>query len=270
MRLSISNIAWEPYDQDLVIGAMGKWDVRGVEIAPTKIWTKPAETSQSTASEIRSEWEDLNIQVSSLQALLFGHPEFNLFGSEEDRDAMLEYLARIMRLGGALGAGPLVFGSPKNRLKLARTFEQALDVAVPFFRKAAIQAEGAGVTLCLEPNPPAYGCDFVTNTQEAIEVVRAVAHPSFRLHLDSGIMTMNEEDPEEWIPAGAELLEHFHCSEPQLAVIGTGGVDHARFSAALHSIGYEGWVAIEMRSGWSESNVDSVNFALEHASKHYV
>src|SRR5438552_1722928 len=98
---------------------------------------------------------------------------------------MLEYLSKISWLGGQLGAGPLVFGSPKNRIRGDLTFDEALKIAVPFFRSAAGNAQKNGTILCLEPNPPEYGCDFVTNTREALSVVEQVAHPGFRLHLDS-------------------------------------------------------------------------------------
>lgn len=270
MKLALSNIAWEKDEQPDVIALMEEYGVSGVEIAPTKVWDIPIDASSEQVKAEKAYWADRGIQVSSLQALLFGHPEFDLFGSDSDRASMLKYLGEIIRVAGLLGAGPLVFGSPKNRLKRQKSFSAARMIAVPFFRDVAKVAELHGTTFCLEPNPPQYGCDFVTNTEEAIEIVEAVDHSHFRLHLDSGIMTLNEEDPLTSIPKGARWLAHFHVSEPNLAVIGSGGVDHPRFAEALEGIGYEDWISVEMRGGWNDPNTISVSNALEAVRHAYL
>ena len=43
MKLAVSNIAWEPDEDEAVYTLMQKYGVTGVEIAPTKIWDRPNE-----------------------------------------------------------------------------------------------------------------------------------------------------------------------------------------------------------------------------------
>jgi len=100
----------------------------------------------------------------------------------------------------------------------------------------------------MEANPPEYGADFVTTAAEAVELVRAVNHPDFRLHLDTGCMTLAHDPIAEMFDAAFPLLRHFHVSEPNLDPPGTSGkVDHPAFAAELKRRGYPHWVSLEMR-----------------------
>ena len=61
-------------------------------------------------------------------------------------------------------------------------------------------AEAAGTTVVMEANPPEYGADFITRAGDAIELVHLVSHPGFRLHLDTGCMTLaNDPVRDTWI-----------------------------------------------------------------------
>ena len=49
----------------------------------------------------------------------------------------------------------------------------ALSIAVDFFSATLGEhAAARDVTLCIEANPPEYGCDFVTTTAEGRRAVR--------------------------------------------------------------------------------------------------
>ena len=64
----------------------------------------------------------------------------------------------------------------------------------------------------MEANPPEYGADFVTRAAEAIELVKAVNHPGFRLHLDTGCMTLANDPVAAW--GGVKLLREKFGIEP--------------------------------------------------------
>ncbi|HVE85340.1 MAG TPA: sugar phosphate isomerase/epimerase, partial [Myxococcales bacterium] len=115
MKLTASNIAWKPAEDETAAAALRSVRAEGVEIAPTAVWPRPLESTQQQRLEYRRWWEERGLKISSLQALLFGRPELRIFGDEEGRKATFEYLAGMIRLGGELGAAALVFGSPKNR-----------------------------------------------------------------------------------------------------------------------------------------------------------
>lgn len=247
-RLAMSNIAWDAALDADAAALLRAREFGGVEIAPTKRWERPLDAEPLDIMEFATLWQARELPIVAMQALLFGRPDLQLFGDTHSRDALLEYLGGIIELGGALGARTLVFGSPKNRARGPMPLDDAMEVAAEFFALAAALAEASRVVLCIEPNPPAYGCDFVTTTDEAIELVRRVDHPCLRVQGDLGAMTMNGENVASSIRRAAPYLAHFHASEPHLVEVGTGGAPHDRAAAALRDVGYTGWVSIEMRA----------------------
>ncbi|QDU20153.1 sugar phosphate isomerase/epimerase family protein [Urbifossiella limnaea] len=248
MKLAVSNIAWPVAEQPAVLSALRELGVTAVEVAPTKLFADPSAAAPADVDAAREWWADQGFAVVAAQALLFGRPDLTLFDSAEVRERTLEYLGRVLATCGRLGAGACVFGSPKNRRRGDLPGTAARDTAVPFFRRLAAHAADAGTTVVLEANPPRYGADFVTRAADAVELVRVVDHPAFRLHLDTACMTLAGDPLRETFEAGFALLGHFHVSEPDLAAPGArGAVDHAAFAGELKQRGYAEWVSVEMR-----------------------
>lgn len=245
MKLAVSNIAWPAGADDRAVDVLRQHGVTGVELAPTKVWPNPTAATPAEIGRVRDWWESRGIRVVAFQALLFGKPDLVLFGSEAARDALAEHLDGIFRLAATVGAGPLVFGSPKNRLVGTMRVDEARRIAVDFFRRVGELAAKRGATLVLEANPPAYGCDFVTRFGEAADLVRAVDSPGFALHLDTGGMTLTGDTVAD---AGGLVPAHYHISEPNLAPVGSdASVPHATIVRDVRAIGYDGWFSIEMR-----------------------
>jgi D-psicose/D-tagatose/L-ribulose 3-epimerase len=269
MKLAISNIAWEPAEDAKVAGLMRAHGFAGVEIAPTKYWPQPLAAGAADIAAVRGFWERRGLPIIAMQSLLFGTQGLALFESEAKRRATRDYLAGILALAGKLGAKALVFGSPKNRLKGALTDDQAETIAVPFFRALGEVAVHHHTYLCVEPNPAAYGCDWITTSAQGLALVRKVDHPGFGLHLDAAGMTLAGEDLPEAIAAADRAIRHFHASEAQLAPLGKGGTDHAAAAGALRSAGYTGWVSIEMLVTGTADRMAAVEKALDLAAAAY-
>ena len=139
---------------------------------------------------------------------------------------MFDRLAAVCRVGGGFGARALNIGSPRHRDRAGLTDDEAEGMACDFFGRLGDVAASHGVIICLEPNPVAYGCNFMTTTDDAAVVVAKIDHPAVRLQLDVGAMSMNGEPPAETISRHAALIGHVHASEPNLAVLGDGGAPH--------------------------------------------
>ena len=252
MKLALSNIAWRADEEEGVRALLVEAGIDGVELAPTMIWPEPLGISEAEARTYRAKWEDRGISVVALQALLFGRPELTLFDGEERRLAMLEHLNAMARLGSFLGVGALVFGSPRNRCRGDLEPEQAMEIAECFFRAAGEGADDRGTCLCLEPNPPQYGCDFVTDSASALELVRRVDHPGFGIQLDTAAMSLVGDAPAATVHACRSSIRHFHASEAFLAPLGEAlksqrVVDHTACATALRAARYQGFVSVEMR-----------------------
>lgn len=247
MKTAISNIAWNLPDDERVAGWMKEHRIGGVEIAPTKIWPKPLEATVDQLVSYRRWWEQRGISIVAMQALLFGRADLAIFETQAKREDALEYLERIMAIGSVLGAGPLVFGSPKNRKTNGLPAKEVEAIAVDFFRRAGDAALRHHVTLCIEPNPTQYDCDWVTCARHGIDLVRNVDHPGFRLHLDAAGMHLAGDEIEGCLRDAQDVMCHFHVSEPNLGSVGLGGVQHAKHASVLKALGYKGWTSVEMR-----------------------
>lgn len=247
MKLAISNIAWPAARDAEIAQVLRAQGVHGVEVAPTKWWPDPLAVTAAEIRATRTRWEDLGLPIIAAQALLFGREDLKLFADDATRARTLEYLSGICRLCGQLGAEALVFGAPRNRRVGNLDRAIAWRVALEFFGALATAAERAGTVIVIEANPAEYHADFITRAGEAIDLVRAVARPGLLLHLDSACMTMAGDDVNATIAAGAPALRHFHASEPQLAPVCNGIVNHRAFAQALRRAGYTRWVSIEMR-----------------------
>lgn len=275
MKLAVSNIAWNA-DQDDTIGALlVKHGIAAVEIAPTKYFAAPCHPTDSEIERCRQAWLHRGLSIVACQSLLFQMPQLNLLGGTTSNAPQVQhdtinYLGEIMRLGAQLGATRFVFGSPKNRDRAGLDDATTHARAVAAFTELAQRAAALDVVFCIEPNPTQYQCNFLTTAAEALTMVEEVDHPGLGLHLDTGIMLLNGEDPAAAIESGFAWLRHFHLSEPNLMPVGQGGVDHASIYAVLKRLNYQGYVSVEMRGGaTTEESYANVEQACRMLAEHY-
>jgi len=269
MRLAISNIAWDVDEDEAIARLLQRFGVDAIDVVPGKYFPDPAKATDEEIARVRSWWSERGIEITGMQALLFGTTGLNVFGPPESQDAMLQHLAAVCRIGAGLGATRIVFGSPKNRDRAGLSDQEAMDVAVPLFRRLGDIAQSYGVLICLEPNPPCYGANFMTTSAETSQVVGQVAHPAVRMQLDTGALTINGENPAAVLQDCAILIGHVHASEPELLPLGDGKTDHGKVFAALAKYLPDHVVTIEMLATKNEPHEVSIERALNAAIQHY-
>ncbi|TLP74713.1 sugar phosphate isomerase/epimerase [Pseudomonas nitroreducens] len=269
MRLAISNIAWDISEDELVAGLLKRYAIDAIDIAPGKYFPDPAKASALDILAVKCWWLDRGIEITGMQALLFGTTGLNVFGSADSQNALLRHLNEVCRIASGLGATRLVFGSPKNRDRSGLSDQAALEIAIDFFRRLGAVAQEHSVLICLEPNPACYGSNFMTSSAETRAVVESVAHPKIRMQLDTGAITINAEVPSQVIGECAGLIGHVHASEPSLLTLGDGGTAHAEFADALEQILPEQVVSIEMVATDKEDHIISIERALTVACRYY-
>lgn len=269
MRLAISNIAWDVSEDEEVAQLARRYDIDAIDVAPGKYFPDPIHAGNDDIARVRAWWAERDIEITGMQALLFGTVGLNVFGPAMVQDAILKHLAAVCRIGAGLGAKPLVFGSPKSRDRSGLTDQEAVDIAVPFFRRLGDIAESYGVLICLEPNPPCYGANFMTTSAETAGVVEQVAHPAIRMQLDTGALTINSEDAAIAVGSYAHLIGHVHASERDLLPLGDGETDHGKVYAALARHLPGRLVSIEMLATKNEPHLVSIERALNTAISNY-
>ena len=269
MRLAISNIAWDVAEDESIAQLLSRYGIDAVNVAPGKYFPDPANASDGDIKRVRAWWAERGIEITGMQALLFGTSGLNVFGPKDVQEAMLAHLAAVCRIAAGLGAVRVVFGSPKNRDRSGLTDQETLAVAVPFFQRLGEIAAANGVFICLEPNPPCYGANFMTTSAETAHVVEQVAHPAIRMQLDTGALTINGEDAAGVLGRYARLIGHVHASEPDLLPLGDGATDHAKAYAALAQYLPGQLVSIEMVATKDEPHIVSIERALKVAIRDY-
>lgn len=267
MRLSVSNIAWELPEEAVVASLLADAGVDQVDLAPGKYFADPAAASDAEIAAVRQLWRDRGFTIAGMQALLFGTSGFNLFADPDG--VMFDRLAAVCRIGGGLGARALTFGSPRQRDRSGLDDAAAEAIAIDFFGRLGDVAAGHGTTLCLEPNPAAYQCNFLTRSDEVAAFVRRLDHPAVRMQLDVGAIAMNAENPRQVVEDAASVIGHVHASEPMLATLGDGGAPHAAVAEALARVRPELTVTVEMAASRDEPHPAAVVRAVALARQAY-
>jgi len=269
MRLAISNIAWDVAEDEAVAELLRRYQVDAIDIAPGKYFPQPAKATAAEMGRVKNWWVTRGIEITGMQALLFGTTGLNVFGAPESQDAMLQHLDAVCRIGAGLGAPRVVFGSPKNRDRSGLSDVETMATAVSFFRRLGDIAASHGVMICLEPNPTCYGANFMTTSSETAQVVAQIAHPAIRMQFDTGALTINGEDPVSVLQESADLIGHIHASEPNLVPLGDGDTDHLKMVEALTLCLPNHLVTIEMVATQNEPHLVSIERALGVAIQHY-
>lgn len=256
MKLSISNIAWqEKYDEEMY-DYLYQTGFQGLEIAPTRLFGEtPYENLALARNVTKNIKESYRLEISSLQSILFGKTE-NLFGSEEERATLFNYLQMAIDFASTIDCHNLVFGSPKNRVLQNA---EDLHLAASFFKKLGDYASQQQTILAIEANPQIYGTNFITTTKQAIDLVEKVNSPGFMINLDLGAIIHTEEDIEEILKKNA-LINHIHISEPHLNVIKKRKI-HEQLAEKLKIINYQKFISIEMKDG---ENIDEVKSTISY------
>lgn len=249
----MSNIAWSPGDRISAYRLLASVGVTGLEIAPGLFFhaaDDPFEPDERVAQQAIAEMSDAGLSIVSMQSLLFGLDGVGLFDGREGRERFVARMHRAIGLAGRFGIPNLVFGSPKQRqVPQPMTMEMALAEASEVFRRLGDAAFSVGTKIAVEPNPEAYGTNFLTTFDEVLDFVGRTDHPAVVSMLDLGAMRMNGSyDSVPEILAGVTThLNHVHVSESNLAPAPANVASLVPVLQALDAHGYDGAVSIEMK-----------------------
>jgi D-psicose/D-tagatose/L-ribulose 3-epimerase len=245
MKLSISSIAWSAEEEAEAIRMISGHGLKWIELAPARAFGRPEECERRMVEDWLSKLNGL--RVSSFQALLFGRSEVHLFRGPEEREALHNCLTSLCRVAEWCGASAMVFGSPGNRKRGELNEDAATAIAADFFLSVGREAAARGTAFAIEPNPPEYNCDFLTNYHSAARFVRAVGSPGVVLNLDCGELILNAVPLDEEFDAALPWVGHVHISLPYLAPVTETHPVHAEVLRRLRQRGYDKFVTIEMK-----------------------
>ena len=166
--------------------------------------------------------------------------------SERARRAGVRFIRKCINVAVKIGcktiAGPLyspvgfISGSPRRSGEWKR--------AIRCYKEIAKMAEDKGVSIAIEPLNR-FETYFLNTAADASKFVQEINHPSIGILFDTFHANLEEKDVPKAIISCNSLITHFHISENDRGIPGTGHLDWRRISDALQRISYGGYLVIE-------------------------
>jgi sugar phosphate isomerase/epimerase len=247
MKFAICNEHFENWSFERVCQYVKSVGYDGLEVAPFTLAPKITDVDAARRAELRRQAEDAGVQIIGLHWLLAGTEGFYLTSPDRAvRERTADYLVALAEATRDFGGDLMVFGSPKQRSLLPGVNRQeAFDYATETFRRAMPGIDAAGVSLCMEPLGPSE-TDFINTAAEGAQLMEAVAHPNFVLHLDVKAMSSESTPIVDIIRQYIPRTGHFHANDPNRRGPGFGEVDFVPIFRALKESGYDRWVSVEV------------------------
>lgn len=264
MKFAVSNIAWSP-DEDMTMYQVLGEKRLALEIAPTRIipWEDsdtlgrmagPYDHIRDAANWAKNLYAKYGLNIVSMQSILNG-VKANMFGKEEERKFLMEYLKSAIDFASAIRCPNLVFGCPLNRrIPDGYILSEAGKISIDFFSEVAMYAAQQGTCVSIEPNPAIYNTNFINYTAQAFDLVRCIAREvgknasrAFKVNFDLGTVFTNSENIYEILTEdNIALINHVHFSEPNLRVL-KKRKEHFEVIRLLEEAGYNRYISLEMR-----------------------
>ena len=123
--------------------------------------------------------------------------------------------------------------------------ESAMENAADVIRGAVPVFEQQSVRLAIEPLGREEG-NFLNHAADARQLQAMIDSPQVQLHLDVKAMSDEPTPIPQIIRDNADAMIHFHANDPNRQGPGMGDVDFVPIFEALHEIGYDDWVSVEV------------------------
>ena len=187
------------------------------------------------------------LKTSLFAVNLFIPGELKVIGPNVDEGAILAYTEKVLQRCQTANVKMITWGSGGSR-RLPDGFDplKAKEQFIYIARKVAAQAAQYNIMLALE-NLNSTEANFITTLHEALDVVKKVDHPNFRLCADIYHMLKENEDP-AIIEKGKGYIVHCEIAEKDKRTPpGTKGDDFRNYLKALRKIKYKGKIILECR-----------------------
>jgi sugar phosphate isomerase/epimerase len=218
-----------------------------VEIAPFTVAKSVTDISQEERARIKQQAADAGIGISGIHWVLVQTEGLYLTSPDpEVRARTARYFVELVNFCADLGGKRIIVGSPKQRnLQPGVSYEQAWAFAAEVFRDAVKRAEECEVVICFEPLAPSE-TDFVNTAEEGIRFAKQFASPAMSVIIDVKAMSSEAKPVPQIIRESAGNFAYFHANDPNLKGPGFGDMDFVPIGQALHEIGYDGVVSVEV------------------------
>jgi len=247
MKFAICNETYRGWDFGRACAHIAATGYDGVEIAPFTLGNDPRELTEADGEHCATVARGEGLEIVGLHWLLV-KPAWLHLTTDDDllRADTVKFARHLARLCAAMGGTILVWGSPRQRnLAPGWDYGDAALRAADALRQISETAGDLGVTVALEPLARKE-TNFLNTAEETVRLIEQVGHPACRLHLDVKAMSDEEKPIPRIIAESRDHLVHFHANDPNLRGPGFGEVRFEPIAEALHGIGYDRYVSVEV------------------------
>lgn len=247
-RYAMCNEAFEAQLFGSVCRNLRGFGYEGIEIAPATLAAHPLDVDSARRRELREIMASEGISFVGLHFILVGPTPLHITTPDRElREKSWQYVRHLIDLCADLGSGGVVvFGSPKQRSATGgMSASEARRHFVDGLADLAPQAGERGVTLLVEACPLS-STNVIHTLAEAVEVIEEIGSPAVRTMFDVHNATDETEAHNKLVARHRDLIRHIHVNERDGGVPGTGDYDFAALFRALHGLGYNGWLSLEM------------------------
>jgi protein FrlC len=227
----------------------------GIEIGAAAPHAYPDYLDTERRAEIRRMLEANGIALSSMLPAPGGGPGFNVSSPmAEERRAAIDQYGKVIQLCAELGGKTVIYVAGWQIYGTTR--EQAWAWSRDALRTLARTAGDLGVTLVIEPTSA--DSNLVDDCDDALRMMREVDEPNVKLMFDTYHVLYRNEVASDYVYRFGKDLHHVHFADSNRLPPGEGKGDFVSVVQALHDIGYEGYIAMEIGYDRRDSNPDAI------------
>lgn len=197
-------------------------------------------------AHVRRELEKNGLVCGSVCACM--GPDRDLRGTPKQQKTGLAYLTKLIDQMVELDCpsliGPVYSAVGRADAVPAAEYKQQWKTVVKHLKTLCRHAEKKGRQVCLEPLNR-FETDFINTCDQGLKMLKDVASPALKLHLDTFHMNIEQKDQAAAIRKAGKLLGHFHACGSDRGTPGSDHIDWSGISRALKQVGYKKDVVIE-------------------------
>lgn len=235
---------WVPaYPLEEVIRRLARIGYDGIEIGAANPHAYPEHLSPERRREIKTLLDGEGLALVSMLPAPGGGPGFNVASANPlERAAAIDQYRRVAELCAEWGgktviyvAGWQVFGT--SRPDAWAWSRDALAEVAEF-------AAPLGITMAVEPTSS--DSNLVDDCDDVIAMLAEVNRPNVKAMFDTFHTLYRNEVPTDYVYRLGKDLSHIHLADVNREPPGSGVVDYVSLIAALKSVGYDGYLTMEI------------------------
>ena len=240
-EIGCSTLGWHFFDLETALSEMRALRFGIVDIAMIPTFCPhfdPVEASRNEKAKLKRSLQESGFQIATLNTFS------GFLGASADRDSALAFLRASLELGKELGAYGLCVQSGQPRSE--PEWGEAAQSLARDLRLLGDEAQAFGLDIAVELHRDM----LVSNTAEAVKLMKLVDHPRVGITLDPCHVVCAGEDPALAAKKLGPLVRHVHLRDAigknTEVVPGDGEVDFKALVTALEGIGYRRPMMVEL------------------------